>query len=1036
MASGRFIPFAQYNQDLTRTMSGLCQIYPSRHITVTIGSTNVDTLVSNADKEADKIRNGATVATGINYGEIRSKLYEAINTKVQYPDSRTAEGAPAMGEINFISHELQGGWMYNDIYVHVTPDEGKKTIIMQPSGFSVNPKRTGLDYAVETKEYRQYDSTRKNLKFDAIILYYNLYMIDPTSHTADTEPVVVDMPLGIYVLGSPATVQINNDAVYGAGAAWSTRIVSRIATKSTIAAVSTDRNQEYATLARVLSEFGDIAETMDTIIHSRDGIATKSRSTRTTDSLALNPEDIKAYLEEFRRLSAVNVPYIKDNHWFVNGRDLGPVSGEVNWVSVFTEYLQNAPASAIEMLRGPQGEPGKDGEKGADGAKGKDGSNGQNGAQGVPGPQGPQGPKPVVTLSSEGYLIVDGEKQLPCLIGKQGDPGKDGEPGKTPILDVVEIKDKDGVPHAYLTVDGQPTGTDLLGPQGPVGPQGADGNGIDGAPGKDGNDGKDGKDGRTPEISVSDDGYLVVDGEKQTNVRLIGPAGKDGKDGRDGLDGAPGSAGVGTAGKDGKDGKTPVITATASVNANTGTPKVTVTKSGTDENPSFAFAFENLKGKDGISPEIIYPVSIDGSISPATLSIGETAQATATVLPEDTTDKHIVYFSHNDTIATCDAMGKVKAVSGGDVTITAVAAGNINLRKDLHLTIQHQAIHEMKWQTSAGDVINNLGLEIPKFQNIDGSTLSMPMYRVDGSSSIKINFLNDTILGDTRTGRNSTVSCDDSSKVSNLKVETREDGGLRISWDPIDSKRLLTYTLTVKDVADGQSISIKIMQVSAAQVVTPAFDYANLKISWPDGEDLDFALGPINLKGMPGKNGHNITGFNTTSKGGNLISSSYLGFGGGNSFGSTTGAFTANKFGEWTADSLEAGPSYEGAFLNFVRESDEISKDDAGFLFNEGLEWMIENLADGIIEMPLLIHYAVGRPGTSFDVEFELWKGGTMIRHMLTDRSGYYEGTGTNVYNQTITFNTIPSMDTSFVKVATLYYNIWDGSCIIEREEY
>lgn len=55
----------------------------------------------------------------------------------------------------------------------------------------------------------------------------------------------------------------------------------------------------------------------------------------------------------------------------------------------------------------------------------------------------------------------------------------------------------------------------------------------------------------------------------------------------------------GATGQDGQDGVTPVITATATVDSNTGTPSVNITKSGTNENPSFAFAFHNLKGANG-----------------------------------------------------------------------------------------------------------------------------------------------------------------------------------------------------------------------------------------------------------------------------------------------------------------------------------------------------------------------------------------------------------------------------------------------------
>lgn len=67
---------------------------------------------------------------------------------------------------------------------------------------------------------------------------------------------------------------------------------------------------------------------------------------------------------------------------------------------------------------------------------------------------------------------------------------------------------------------------------------------------------------------------------------------------------------VNVVGTPGQDGVTPTITCEATVDANTGTPSVEVTKSGTNETPTFTFAFKNLKGATGAA-------GADATITPA-----------------------------------------------------------------------------------------------------------------------------------------------------------------------------------------------------------------------------------------------------------------------------------------------------------------------------------------------------------------------------------------------------------------------------------
>lgn len=342
-STGKFYPFNRYINDIALMMDGSHKIIPSKYIllktlknktqdtssgtsgttqshnatVLPISSTEAtttnaisspkswtwpDDVVGYANSIFDS--NKAQTLEDINYKSARQQILDFILNQASTPNNSDNYKRYIGGDINFISHDVYDGMLYNEIYLHVPNDAGRYRVRVNNTNQDQNKK-----VLTDLETYDNGDT--KTYSFQGVLLFYNIYK------TGSDEPFACDIPLGIFVLfdkDKNITSQeliIQSDALLGNGTAWSTRICSRFVSSAAIGddmAISTGQS-DYSTLTSLLSEFGKAIKTMERNISSRE-----------EDILT-----IKSYLDNFKHYQTVNVPYVNGDWWYVNGRPIKSV---------------------------------------------------------------------------------------------------------------------------------------------------------------------------------------------------------------------------------------------------------------------------------------------------------------------------------------------------------------------------------------------------------------------------------------------------------------------------------------------------------------------------------------------------------------------------------------------------------------------------------------------------------------------------------------------------------------------------------------
>ena len=224
-----------------------------------------------------------------------------------------ASGATPDNILSFLamigsSDEYQQGEYIQGWTDDATPISGNLKATTQPY-VSINSNSSIFNYLFKLKDSNNVSSS---FTFDTIVILYNIT-------DGDGAVIEEDIPMGIYFTGTvdntkilnPVTIYTSDPGAYGVGTSWSLRIASKFyvdpAGTAHVEDIELDSNALYDNISAQLTAVADLLKTVQ-------------KSFTETNRVNI---DLKNTLIQFFNTQKVNVPYIVNGWWFVNGTSTG-----------------------------------------------------------------------------------------------------------------------------------------------------------------------------------------------------------------------------------------------------------------------------------------------------------------------------------------------------------------------------------------------------------------------------------------------------------------------------------------------------------------------------------------------------------------------------------------------------------------------------------------------------------------------------------------------------------------------------------------